>query len=318
MAQCYVCRPERKLDHYLDLRSVPGLDAEALFVNQNLRGLQECVAVPRVHCGEFRLMAAEDSRRFWRALGRVLAEFLAEGAMGLQLEVSYGGWIVHKPGSPHYHAHVHVLCTNFDATVGRLQDRRIAQRPPNRTPKPTPQDDVEEDVSDAILGRHPGWAEASFLEAVASGADAVPVFQQVAEWFPALDGVLTVTHLDHRPSRFSIRTAAADAAALKAALAALKVPAKRKREEDKDDAEGRPSHKVVATPTGVAVPEPLPFPALPPGWGHGRSRTYGNYFFFALADEQTKSWVHPVTKLEYRANPLPAPSYTSPSDAHRT
>ena len=100
MAKCYVCNPEKyKLDYYLELRGVPGLvDVDSLFINQNLKGLQELVAVPRTHSGEFRLMGTQWSQRFWGCLGQCLEHLLHVGARNVRLEVSYGDWIVHKEG----------------------------------------------------------------------------------------------------------------------------------------------------------------------------------------------------------------------------
>jgi len=296
---CYVCHPTAKLDHYLALDAVPGLDAAALHVNQNLKGLQECVAVPRVHVGEFRMLRAEDSSRFWAAVGKVVALLLAHGARGVALEVSYGDWIVHRPGSPHYHAHVHLRFDPYAPTLESLRRAGVAKRPPNPKPKANPETDVEADVTAAVLRRLPHLAS-SFLQCVGDQRDLVPLFAAVAEWFPGISGVLRVTDLDRAPSRYTVRAAADARDSLPAQAAVAAGLLKRKREAEADFGPERGGN-------GGSAARP-PVPPLPPGWGWGRSRTYGNFFFFPLGDDAAKSWRHPSTGLEYpHATPSPLP-----------
>ena len=316
-SKCYVCHPDtRKWDYYLDLQRVPGAsDPAALFINQNLKGLQECVAVPRTHAGEFRLMSPTWSQRFWRALVAFLEALAAAGAQDLALEVSYGNWIVHKPGSPHYHAHVHIRCTQFAPALARLREQGIARREANTRPKEETAGDVERDISALAQGHVPALAQGPFLRCARDGHDLLPLFAGVAAWFPGLNGVLRISALDRTPSQYSIRTEAAAGAQLDMQLQALRAARKREREVDANaGALECPASKAPRPSTRSEDSQPqapgqdqaqesagaVPFPPLPGGWRFGKSRTYGNYFFYHESDEQTKAWLHPTTRKEYR------------------
>lgn len=112
--KCYVCDPlgNRKTDYYLWLQPSSGLTK--CFVNQNFKGIQELVVVPRQHIGEFRMMDLKPAGfEFWGEVAPLLLRLLRCGARDLTLEVSYGSWIVHRAGTPHYHAHVHVKFADY-------------------------------------------------------------------------------------------------------------------------------------------------------------------------------------------------------------
>eukprot|EP00906_Rhabdomonas_costata_P003447 RCo005262 len=215
---CYVCYPSQAQRlHYLDLPRMglsPATNA-ALQVNQNLRGVQEFVMVPSEHVGEFWMLSSADSERFWVAASVFLRRLLGDfGAKALRLEVSYGNWIVHRAGSPHYHAHVHVLLDNFHEVAEKLRLDGVLGMCPNFKPKSAPKDDF---IINLTGGGHiPGiLASSALLDAVGAhqkvegspGCPMLALLQLVSTKCPALNGVLGMANLAAVPSSFYVRVA---------------------------------------------------------------------------------------------------------------
>jgi len=90
---------------------------------QNLGSYREIVCVPREHVGEFRSMNVEQANVFWGEVLETTKRLMRDFNMrDVAFEISYGDWIVHRDQCPHYHAHVHILCSNTVEVLQCLKD----------------------------------------------------------------------------------------------------------------------------------------------------------------------------------------------------
>eukprot|EP01006_Ploeotia_vitrea_P011190 TRINITY_DN29833_c0_g1_i1.p1 TRINITY_DN29833_c0_g1~~TRINITY_DN29833_c0_g1_i1.p1 ORF type:complete len:352 (+),score=31.53 TRINITY_DN29833_c0_g1_i1:73-1056(+) len=265
---------------YVDLNvlKLKNCSNDDLFVNQNLRGTQEFVAVPRVHVGEFRQLTPEQATKFWVACSSFISHLLSCGATRTRIEVSYGNWIVHKPGSANYHAHVHIIMDNYAVTVSNLlRTRGALMTAPNQKKKPVYEEqDAEMDITDLVQHQFSSTLGVTHFLQTSNGEALAGLFKAVYDWFPGLNGVLKIT-LENKEgavgTRYWIRTPGSSQAQVGSQLSKLR-----------DD--------LLAG-----------FPVLPPGWGHGTSSKFGNFYFFKWTPDGKAGppqWKHPVTTREYK------------------